>query len=120
MIYSFHHFYYWLRGGVESGMAYRAKIFRQLGLDARFVFATTFPNGNIQRETERLGFLDLEVLWLYGFFSDCRVSPVTYTLGQLEESFGEEPFINSQEGRAGEFESRYTYCLQVRMCFLVL
>ena len=113
MIYSFHHFYYWLRGGVESGMAYRAKIFRQLGLDARFVFATTFPNGNIQRETERLGFLDLEVLWLYGFFSDCRVSPVTYTLGQLEESFGEEPFINSQEGRAVKYQFPHTnsYCI---------
>ena len=44
MIYSFHHFYYWLRGGIESGMAYRAKIFRHLGLEAKFVFATTFLN----------------------------------------------------------------------------
>lgn len=58
MIYSFHHFYYWLRGGVESGMAYCAKIFRRLGLDAKFVFATTFPNDNIQHEMERLGFMD--------------------------------------------------------------
>ena len=48
MIYSFHHFYYWLKGGVESGMAYRAKLFRKLGLDAKFVFATTFPYDNIQ------------------------------------------------------------------------
>ena len=43
MIYSFHHFYYWVKGGVESGMAYRAKLFRDLGLEAKFVFATTFP-----------------------------------------------------------------------------
>ena len=67
MIYSFHHFYYWLKGGVESGMAYRAKLFRKLGLDAKFVFATTFPYDNIQYETERLGFLDSEVIWMYQF-----------------------------------------------------
>ena len=86
MIYSFHHFYYWLKGGVESGMAYRARLFRELGLDAKFVFATTFPNANIQHETEFLGFLDDEVIWLYGFFTDCKISPVTYTLEQFERS----------------------------------
>ena len=85
MVYSFHHFYYWLRGGVESGMAYRAKIFRQLGIEARFVFATAFPNDNIWCEMERLGFCDSEVIWMYGFFSDCKPSQITYTLGQLEE-----------------------------------
>jgi len=68
MIYSFHHFYEWLRGGVESGMAYRAKIFRSLGMDAKFVFATTFPNDNIQHETEQLGFLDSEVDHLYNIY----------------------------------------------------
>lgn len=98
MIYSFHHFYQWLRGGVESGMAYRAKIFRSLGLDAKFVFATTFPDDNIWSETERLGFLDSEVIWLYGFFTDCKVSPVTFTLEQLENSFGEGTFTYSREG----------------------
>lgn len=98
MIYSFHHFYEWLRGGVESGMAYRAKIFRSLGLDARFVFATTFPNDNIQHETQKLGLLDSEVIWMYGFFTDCKISPVTYTLEQLEVSFGEENFNYSRDG----------------------
>lgn len=98
MIYSFHHFYQWLRGGVESGMAYRAKIFRSLGLDAKFVLATTFPDDNIWNETERLGFLDSEVIWLYGFFTDCKISPVTYTLEQLENSFGEDTFTYSREG----------------------
>ncbi len=98
MIYSFHHFYYWLKGGVESGMAYRARIFRELGLDARFVFATAFPNVNIQHETEYLGFLDSEVMWLYGFFTDCKISPVTYTLERLEETFGGKYFSYSREG----------------------
>lgn len=104
MIYSFHHFYYWLRGGVESGMAYRAKIFRQLGLDAKFVFATTFPNDTVQHETERLGFLDSEVIWLYGFFTDCKLSPVTYTLEQLEDSFGEKKFTYSREGNMVKYQ----------------
>jgi len=42
MIYSFHHFYHWLKSGVESGMSYRAKLFRNLGIEAKFVFTTIF------------------------------------------------------------------------------
>lgn len=45
-------------------MAYRARLFRELGLDARFVFATTFHNANIQHEMKSLGFLDDEVIWI--------------------------------------------------------
>lgn len=98
MIYSFHHFYYWSRGGVESGMAYRAKIFRSLGLEAKFVFATTFPYDNFQHETERLGFLDSEVMWMYQMFTDCKISPVTYTRERLEKSFGGAGFTVSRDG----------------------
>lgn len=97
MIYSFHHFYYWLKGGVESGQAYRAKLFRNIGLDAKFVFATTFPDNNMQHETEHLGFLDSEVIWMYGFFTDCRISPTIYTLKQLKGSFGEKAYSCSRE-----------------------
>lgn len=99
MIYNFHHFYYWLKGGVETGQAYRAKIFRDLGLEARFVFATTFPNQNIQHETAYLGFQDSEVIWMYGFFTDCRISPVTYTLEQLENTFEERNYTFSRDGK---------------------
>lgn len=98
MIYNFHHFYYWLKGGVETGQAYRAKIFRDLGLEAKFVFATTFPDHNIQHETAYLGFQDSEVIWMYGFFSDCRISPVTYTLEQLERTFEERNYTFSRDG----------------------
>lgn len=97
MIYNFHHFYYWLKGGVETGQAYRAKMFRTLGLEAKFVFATTFPNCNIQQETSYLGFLDSEVIWMYGFFTDCRISPVLYTLEQLENTFADEPYSFSRD-----------------------
>ena len=98
MIYNFHHFYYWLKGGVETGQAYRAKLFRRLGLEAKFIFATTFPEKNIQQETSYLGFLDSEVIWMYGFFTDCRISPVTYTLEQLEDTFGEKKYTVSKDG----------------------
>lgn len=98
MIYSFHHFYYWVKGGVETGQAYRAKLFRSMGQEAKFVFATTFPEHNIQHETSYLGFLDSEVIWMYGFFTDCKISPVTYTLKQLEESFGEKNYNSSRNG----------------------
>lgn len=98
MIYNFHHFYYWLKGGVETGQAYRAKLFRRLGLDAKFIFATTFPEKNIQQETSYLGFLDSEVIWMYGFFTDCRISPVTYTLEQLEDTFEEKKYTVSKDG----------------------
>ncbi len=98
MIYNFHHFYYWLKGGVETGQAYRAEVFRRLGLHAKFIFATTFPEHNIQQETSYLGFLDSEVIWMYGFFTDCGISPVTYTVEQLEDTFGEKTYTFSRDG----------------------
>ncbi len=104
MIYSIHHYNYWLKGGVEMGLAHRAKIFRNLGLDAKFVFATTFPEHNIWDETEQMGFLDSEVLWMYGFFTDCKPSPVTYTLEQLENTFGEEDYIFSRDGMTAKYQ----------------
>ena len=92
MIYSFHHFYNWVKGGVESGQAYRARIFRELGIEAKFVFATTFPEGNMLQEMRSLGFLDEEVMWMYGFFTNCRNSMSVYTLKQLEQTFSSQTF----------------------------
>lgn len=67
MVYSFHHFYYWVRGGLEYAQAYRAKALRRIGVDARFVFTTMFPDTAIWQVMEEMGFLDSEVLWLNGF-----------------------------------------------------
>lgn len=68
MVYSFHHFYYWVRGGLEYAQAYRAKALRRIGVDARFVFTTMFPDTAIWQVMEEMGFLDSEVLWLNGFY----------------------------------------------------
>ena len=110
MIYNFHHYYHWLKGGVETGQACRARIFRKLGLEAKFVFTTLFPEHNIWNETQQLGYLNSEVLWMYSFFSDCKPSPVTYTLEQLEDTFGED-FIFSRKGASAtyKFPSTNTY-----------
>lgn len=35
---------------------------------------------------------------MYGFFTDCRTSPVTYTLEQLEDTFGEKKYTVSKDG----------------------
>lgn len=115
MVYSFHHFYYWSKGGVESGMAYRAKLFRNLGIEAKFVFATTFPYDNIQHETERLGFLDSEVIWMYQLFTDCKISPVTYTKNQLEESFGEKSYTVSRGGSTVNYQFTDESCCAAYM-----
>lgn len=98
MIYSFHHFYYWLKGGVETGLAYRAKIFRNLGLEAKFVFATPFPSNNIWKEMEYLGFRESETMWLYSFFTDCKNSAELYTLDQLKSTFDAKSYNFTRDG----------------------
>ena len=98
MIYSFHHAFAWIKGGIETGMVYRARIFRNLGLDARFIFTNHFPDLNIQHETSSLGFWDSEVIWMYGFFANCKLAPVSYTLEQLEKTLeGENTFFQETE-----------------------
>lgn len=104
MIYNFHNAYCWIKGGVESGMAYRAKIFRNLGLDAKFIFTNYFPDRNIWYETTDLGFQDSEVIWMYEFFTDCNVSPVTYTLKQLEDTFEENNYIVLRDGTTVRYQ----------------
>ena len=110
MIYSFHHYYHWLKGGVETGQANRAKLFRKLGLEAKFVFTTLFPDHNIWNETRQLGYLNSEVLWMYSFFTDCKPSKVTYTLEQLEDTFDEEFIFSRKDSVATyKFPSTNTY-----------
>ncbi|MCI9336729.1 MAG: accessory Sec system glycosyltransferase GtfA [Lachnospiraceae bacterium] len=105
MIYNFNLGIGWASSGVEYAQAYRAKVLRNIGLDAKFVFTDMFPRDNIQHMTENMGFLDSEILWLYTFFTDCKISPVTYTLKQLQASFGNKEFTFSREGS----KAKYTF-----------
>lgn len=104
MIYSFHHSTFWMKGGIEASLGYRAKLFRDLGLDAKFVFTNEFPEGNVQKETSFLGFRDSEVIWIYSFFTDCKTFSFTYRLKQLENTFLGENFIFSRNGNTVKYQ----------------
>lgn len=98
MIYNFNLGIGWASSGVEYAQAYRANVMRKLGMEAKFVFTDMFPRDNIQHMTKNIGFLDSEVIWLYTFFTDCKIAPVSYTLKQLEKTFGQREFTSSREG----------------------
>ena len=100
MVYSFHHFYYWVKGGVEAGLAYRSRIFKKMGVEAKFVFATPFPEGNMQHEMERLGLEDSDVIWMYSFFTNCKIAPCSVRLSS---------FLNSLEGLPYEIKREHCF-----------
>ncbi len=103
MIYNFNLGIGWASSGVEYAQVYRAKMLRNIGAQAKFIFTDMFSRENIQHMTENIGFLDSEVEWLYTFFTDTRISPVTYTLKQLEETFGTREFTFSREGKTAKY-----------------
>ena len=103
MVYNFNLGIGWASSGVEYAQAYRAKLLRSIGADAKFIFTDMFSRDNIEHMTANIGFLDSEVIWLYTFFTDCRISPVTYTLGQLERTFGDRAFTFSREGKIAKY-----------------
>lgn len=103
MVYNFNLGIGWASSGVEYAQAYRANMLRKIGADAKFIFTDMFPRENIEHMTENIGFLDSEVIWLYGFFTDCKIAPVSYTLQQLEKSFGERKFRFFREGKLAKY-----------------
>lgn len=94
----------WASSGVEYAQLYRARMFRNLNIPAKFFFMDMFPKENIQQLTENIGLYDEEVEWLYTFFTDCKISPVTFTLGQLEQTFPEGGFSFSRTGQKAKYE----------------
>lgn len=98
MVYNFNLGIGWASSGVEYAQLYRARMFRNIGVDAKFVFMDMFPRDNIQHMTENIGFLDSEIIWLYTFFTDTKIAPVSYTLKQLEASFGGREFATTRNG----------------------
>lgn len=103
MVYNFNLGIGWASSGVEYAQSYRANMLRNIGADAKFVFMDMFPRDNIQHMTENIGFLDSEIIWLYTFFTDCKIAPVSYTLSQLENSFGGREFTFSREGNIAKY-----------------
>lgn len=96
MIYNFNLGIGWASSGVEYAQSYRAKMLRNIGAEAKFVFTDMFPRDNIQAMTENIGFLDSEIIWLYTFFTDTKISPVTFTLKELEETIAHRKYSFSR------------------------
>ena len=103
MVYNFNLGIGWASSGVEYAQAYRAKVLRSIGQEAKFVFTDMFPKENIQHMTQNIGFLDSEVIWLYTFFTDCKISPVTFTLKQLEKTFDKKHFTCERKGDTAKY-----------------
>lgn len=76
----------WASSGVEYAQAYRAKVFEQAGIEARFIFSDMILADNIQTLTSNLGLRDDQVIWLYNFFTDMPITPSTYSLAEFRQA----------------------------------
>ena len=86
MIYNFNLGIGWASSGVEYAQIYRARMFRNIGVDAKFVFTDMFPQENIEHMTKNIGFEDAEVIWLYTFFTDFKRHLVIRNILNLEKA----------------------------------
>lgn len=77
----------WASSGVEYAQAYRAKIYRKLGVESKFIFTDFFNSDNIIELTRNIGFIDDEIIWLYTFFTDQKISTSSFTAADLKETF---------------------------------
>jgi accessory Sec system glycosylation protein GtfA len=103
MIYNFNLGIGWASSGVEYAQAYRANILRRIGKEARFIFTDMFPKDNIEHMTRNIGFEDSEIIWLYTFFTDFKIAPVSYTLEQFERTFADRKYQFSRNGNVAKY-----------------
>lgn len=101
MIYNFNLGIGWASSGVEYAQSYRAVMFRNIGADARFIFTDMIVSENIEHFTKNIGFLDSEIIWLYTFFTDQKMAPVSYTLNDLKESLPAGDYTYTRNGKTG-------------------
>ncbi len=103
MIYNFNLGIGWASSGVEYAQTYRASIFRKINKPAKFIFTDMFVKENIEHFTDNIGFKDTEIIWLYQYFTDFKIAPVTYTLSDLERSFLGRKFTFSRNGKTAKY-----------------
>lgn len=101
MIYNFNLGIGWASSGVEYAQVYRARMFRGIGAPAKFVFTDMFPQENIEHYTRRIGFEDEEIIWLYTFFTDFKIAPVTYTLDDFKQTLAHSDISMQRSGKIG-------------------
>lgn len=92
MVYNFNLGIGWASSGVEYAQAYRGEIFRRLGIPAKFIFIDMFPRDNIEHLTRNIGFLDSEIIWLYSYFTDYPIEPVSFTKSDFESMIPDDEY----------------------------
>lgn len=95
-VYNFNRGIGWASSGVEYAQAYRAEVFRRIGVKARFIFTDLFRMENIEAMTKAIGFRDEEVIWLYQYFTDFHTGPCTVREEDLEKTFRDGNFTKLQ------------------------
>ena len=103
MIYNFNLGIGWASSGVEYAQSYRAKVLRNINTPAKFIFTDMFPRDNLIDMTRNIGFEDDEIIWLYTFFTDQKLGPVTFTLEDLKATLGGRSFTYERDGKIGRF-----------------
>ncbi|MBP3783421.1 MAG: accessory Sec system glycosyltransferase GtfA [Butyrivibrio sp.] len=89
----------WASSGVEYAQSYRGKIFRKLGVPARFVFTDMIRGDNIQEMAQALDFTDDEVIWLYRFYTDFTNEPCSLSEEEVAATFPEGEYkVNELTG----------------------
>ena len=101
MIYNFNLGIGWASSGVEYAQSYRAKVLRNIGQPAKFVFTDMFPRDNLIDMTRNIGFEDNEIIWLYTFFTDYNPEPVSYTLKDLKNTISDRKYEFERDGKVG-------------------
>ena len=101
MVYNFNLGIGWASSGVEYAQSYRAVMLRNVGIDAKFVFTNMIATENIEHLTKNIGFLDSEIIWLYTFFTDQRIAPVSYTLDDLKKTLPTNRYTYTRKGKTG-------------------
>lgn len=101
MVYNFNHGIGWASSGVEYAQSYRAVMLRNIGIPAKFVFTDMIVAENIEHMTKNIGFLDSEIIWLYTFFTDQKIAPVSYTLSDLKKTLPVDEYTYDRRGKTG-------------------
>ena len=111
MVYNFNLGIGWASSGVEYAQSYRGVMLRNIGVVAKFIFTDMITSENIEHFTENIGFPDSEIIWLYTFFTDYKIAPVSYTLDDLKKTLFSDKYTYSRKGKTGKlvFEESNVY-----------
>lgn len=101
MIYNFNLGIGWASSGVEYAQSYRAAMLRNIGAEAKFIFTDMITSENIEHLTRNIGFLDSEIIWLYTYFTDQKIAPVSYTLKDLKGTLPSRDYTYTRTGKTG-------------------